>query len=149
VKIYFSLFNNNGDRAHETKFRKYKNKSDFEEVVADYRITNAEKTVSGSAIKDRSKAGHSVIRLNFGVKRGDGRTVYYSGTLNIANNKKKDNAPDMFGSATDRDGQEMDLSCWVKQDKNGNKFLSCNMQEPYKDGGAEPVPETEDDDLPF
>lgn len=156
-KVFFSLFTNSGDKADEVKFKKYAGKdaagkAEFDEVTADYRITNTESDVSGSAIKDKSQAGHGVIRVNFGVK-GEG-TVYYNGTLNLSKNKRSENAPDMFGTATDKSGTEMDLSCWFKNDKNGNKYLSCNMQEPYqKPNDAAPATAAAaadlDDDIPF
>ncbi len=154
-KTFFSLFQNNGDKAAETKFRKYTGKdaagkAEFDEVTADYRITNTEQSAVGSAIKDKSQAGHNVIRVNFGVK-GEGGTVYYNGTLNMAKQKKSDAAPDMFGTATNKNGSEMDLACWFKQDKNGNKYLSCNMQEPYQKPADAPAsaPADLDDDIPF
>lgn len=154
-KTFFSLFANDGEKAGNTKYKKYvgkdaDGKAKFDEVIADYRITNTESSVSGSAIKDRSQAGHPVIRVNFGVK-GEGGAVYYNGTLNLAKNKRSENAPDMFGTASTKDGVEMDLACWFKQDKNGKKYMSCSMQEPYKKGEtAEPEAAEEDlDDLPF
>lgn len=158
-KTFFSLFQNTGDKSDAVKYRKYKGKdaagkAEFDEVKADYRITNTDDTASGSAIKDKSQAGHSVIRVNFGVK-GEGGTVYYNGTLNLAKQKKSDAAPDMFGTATNKNGNEMDLACWFKEDKNGNKYLSCNMQEPYQKGdAAAAAPASDptgdlDDDIPF
>jgi uncharacterized protein (DUF736 family) len=155
-KTYFSLFQNSGDKAADTKYRKYKGKdadgkAEFDEVTADYRITNTEGNVFGAAIKDRSQAGNHVIRLNFSVKDGSPKT-YYNGTLNLSKSKRSENAPDMFGTASTKDGVEMDLACWFKQDKNGNKYLSCCMQEPYSKEGA-PAPERSvsdlDDDIPF
>jgi uncharacterized protein (DUF736 family) len=153
-KVYFSLFQNNGDKASETKYRKYKGKdsagkAEFDEVTADYRITNTESNVFGSAIKDKSKSGHNVIRVNFSVKDGESKT-YYNGTLNLSKNKRSENAPDMFGTASTKDGVEMDMACWFKEDKNGNKYLSCNMQEPYKGGQEEVVvDEDEGSEIPF
>ena len=159
-KTFFSLFANDGDKAASTTFKKYKGKdangkAEFDEVTADYRVTNTEDSVKGSAVKDKSQAGHNVIRVNFGVKSGES-TVYHNGTLNLAKNKKSDNAPDMFGTATDKSGAEMDLACWFKEDKNGKKYMSCSMQEPFRKdeqsdssapagGNNDPL----DDDIPF
>lgn len=156
-KTFFSLFANDGDKAANTKYRKYvgkdsSGKAEFDEITADYRITNTEQSASGSAIKDKSQAGHNVIRVNFGVKGSD-NTVYYNGTLNLSKQKKSEAAPDMFGTATDRSGAEMDLACWFKEDKNGKKYLSCSMQEPFKKGDAaadQPVAAgVDEDDIPF
>lgn len=156
-KTFFSLFQNNGDKADANKYRKYKGKdengkAEFDEVTADYRVTNTESTVTGSAIKDKSQAGHNVIRVNFGAKADDS-TTYYNGTLNLAKNKKSENAPDMFGTASTKSGVEMDMACWFKQDKNGNKYLSCSMQEPFQKDAADPAPAQAaadmDDDIPF
>jgi len=127
----------------------------FDELVANYRVTNPEDTVSGSAIKDRSQAGNQVIRVNFRAKMGES-AVYYNGTLNMAKNKRKDTEPDMFGTASDKSGNEMDLACWFKEDKNGKKYMSCNMQEPYvKETSGQGTASTGaasddmDDDIPF
>lgn len=157
-KFYFSLFANNGDKAANTKFKKYTGKdadgkAQFDEVTADYRVTNTEGNVNGSAIKDKSQAGHNVIRVNYGVKSGES-TTYFNGTLNLSKQKKSENAPDMFGTASTKDGSEMDLACWFKDDKNGNKYLSCSMQEPYtKDDASAPASAPAaadmDDDIPF
>lgn len=156
-KTFFNLFANDGDKAASTEFRKYSGKdgngkATFDKVQADYRVTNTESSVSGSAIKDKSQAGHNVIRVNFGVKDGES-TVYYNGTLNLSKNKKTDASPDMFGTATDKNSTEMDLACWFKEDKNGKKYLSCSMQEPYQKGDAvadKPAASIpDDDDIPF
>lgn len=157
-KTFFSLFANDGEKAGNTKYKKYvgkdaDGKAKFDEVIADYRITNTESSVSGSAIKDRSQAGHPVIRVNFGVKDGES-TAYFNGTLNLSKQKKSENAPDMFGTASKKDGSEMDLACWFKTDKNGSKYLSCSMQEPYtKDEASAPASAPAaadmDDDIPF
>ncbi|OZA30477.1 MAG: hypothetical protein B7X93_03020 [Hydrogenophilales bacterium 17-61-9] len=158
-KTFFSLFTNEGDKADQTKYKKYtgkdaEGKAEFDEVTANYRITSTEGTVSGSAIKDRSQAGNPVIRLNFSAK-GES-TVYYNGTLNMAKNKSKDAQPDMFGTASDKGGNEMDLACWFKETKNGQKYMSCNMQEPYvKETSGQGTASTGaasddmDDDIPF
>lgn len=135
-KTYFSLFANNGEKADSNKFRKYKGKdasgkAEFDEVTADYRVTNTESTVSGSAIRDKSQAGHNVIRTKLEVKEDDSSTTYY-GTLNLTKQKLTVNSPDMFGTASTKDGTEMDLACWFKDDKNGDKYLSCNLQEPFQ-----------------
>lgn len=158
-KTYFSLFANDGDKAANTKFKKFTGKdaagkAEFDEVQADYRVTNTDDTVQGSAVKDRSQAGNQVIRVNFAVKSGES-TVYHNGTLNMSKNKKSENAPDMFGTAsTKKDGVDMDLACWFKEDKNGKKYMSCSMQEQYqKEDASTPAPAPaevdETDDIPF
>lgn len=121
-------------------------------MTADCRITNTEDTVFGSGLKDKPQAGHNVIRINFGVKNGK-NTVYYNGTLNLSKNKKSENAPDVFGTVSTKDGTEMNMAAWFKTDKNGNKYLSGQMQEPFKKNESAPaassVDTTDDDTILF
>ncbi len=66
--------------------------------------------------------------------------------------KENDNQPDYKGSIKLQDGSDKELAAWVKQDKNGNSFLSLSISDPYvkKD---EPQQSTNSnakvDDLPF
>lgn len=41
--------------------------------------------------------------------------------------KKAENHPDYKGKGTLEDGTEFDAAGWIKQDKNGNSFLSCKI----------------------
>jgi len=67
-------------------------------------------------------------------------------------NDKGDNPkrPDYKGSYTDGQGNEFWVSSWLKDTKDGKKFLSLSMQ-PKEAKAAEPMPVQEDksDDLPF
>ena len=77
-------------------------------------------------------------------------------------NDKGDNEkrPDYKGSYTDGDGNEFWVSSWLKQSKDGKKFLSLSMQpKEKKEPGHTPKKEyasssanqidTGNDDLPF
>lgn len=160
-KQYFNLFANDGEKKDNTKFRVYEKGGAYEDVVADYRVTGtAEPAPKGSAIKAKSQAGNNVIRVNVGV--GD-PAHYYRGTLNfnefaLKAFKAKEAQPKgeragVFGTVTDKDGTEMDVSGWVKVDKNGKFYISCTLQEPYKKDEAAAAPAAsgpvEDDDIPF
>lgn len=55
-------------------------------------------------------------------------------------NKKEDKHPDYNGKIKTPDGKEWDLSLWVKDSKNGNKFFSVAVKEPYvKQDVTQPV----------
>lgn len=160
MKTYFSLFaNDDGDKAKETKFKKYTGKDAagkamFDEVTADYRATNTDDTVTGSALKDKSQAGHTVIRVNIAVKDADGKSSYMNMTLNHSKQKKSEKAPDYFGTASGKGDVEFDVAGWLKQDKNGKNYLSCLIQDQYQkpaETAAAPAsaPIDDDDSIPF
>ena len=80
-------------------------------------------------------------------------------TLFKNSNKKTDKSPDVSGSGKNLDGQKISVSGWLARkdgelikDKNGNTIINCRIQldpdkaEPKK---ADPVEESEPDDLPF
>ncbi|MDH3376194.1 MAG: hypothetical protein OEQ39_04400 [Gammaproteobacteria bacterium] len=67
--------------------------------------------------------------------------------------KKQDNHPDYTGNCTLLDGRPADLAAWIKEDKNGNKFMSIKIseqRESYEDA-AQPVnPQAPlDDEVPW
>jgi hypothetical protein len=78
-------------------------------------------------------------------------------------NDKGDNPkrPDYTGNYTHSDGVEFKVSAWIKEGKNGTKFMSFKMQEketkpePNKPTQSAHTPKQEyhatvtDDDLPF
>jgi hypothetical protein len=67
-------------------------------------------------------------------------------------NDKGDNPkrPDYKGSFTDASGNEFWVSSWLKQTKDGKKFLSLSMQpKEAKALPSAPVQEDTSDDLPF
>jgi uncharacterized protein (DUF736 family) len=66
--------------------------------------------------------------------------------------KENDNQPDYRGSIKLQDGTDKELAAWVKQDKNGNSFLSLSISDPYKKETETPVATQSNakvDDLPF
>lgn len=140
----FLVFTN--DRK-DVVYRKYvgkdaDGKAAFEECQADYCLTNNKAGLTGSAINGVSRAGNPVIRLRFRVNGA----VYY-GTLNFTKRENKaPKAPDMFGTVSTKHGEEKAVSCWVREDRNGRKHMSCVMQEPFKKPQAA---EPETDDIPF
>ena len=77
------------------------------------------------------------------------------GVLFKNNRKEKDNQPDYTGQGNWQ-GQDFQISAWVKEGKNG-KFFSFSFQEPYqkeakepaKASGYQPGAYEPDDDIPF
>lgn len=77
------------------------------------------------------------------------------GGMNIFKNnyKEKSNQPDYTGKAM-VDGKMKDVSCWLKEDRNGNKFFSCQIKDEWVNpNSAPPAPPAVnndfDDDIPF
>lgn len=64
-----------------------------------------------------------------------------NGALFGNKHKTTDKQPDYRGNAKDQDGNEMEISAWVKQDKNGNPYLSFIIKDAYKKDGLKPSPE--------
>lgn len=65
--------------------------------------------------------------------------------------KQQDNHPDYTGNCTLLDGRPADLAAWIKEDKNGNKFMSIKIseqRESYKDA-AQPVNPAPDPQAPL
>ena len=68
--------------------------------------------------------------------------------------KKTENQPVYKGQVKNAEGDHIgDVSCWIKKDKNGNDYLSCNIGKPYKDIQSAPQDDlagfNTDDGLPF
>lgn len=147
-KTYFSLFANDGEKKDQTTFRVFQKGGAYEDVTADYRVSGtSEPAPKGSAIKAKSQAGNNVIRVNVGVGNP---THFYRGTLNFnefalkafkaGEAQPKGERAGVFGTVTDKDGTEMDVSGWVQKDKNGKFYISCTLQEPFKKGDAAAAP---------
>lgn len=73
------------------------------------------------------------------------------GVLFKNDNKQSDNHPDYKGNIN-FDGQDCWLSAWLKESKNGAKFMSLSVTP--KDGGATktfsaPVESSKEEDVPF
>ena len=73
-----------------------------------------------------------------------------SGAIFKNNYKKAETHPDYKGKMN-VDGKEKEVALWVRETKNGEKFFSMAISEPYKPQPvAEELTKTEvDDDLPF
>lgn len=80
-----------------------------------------------------------------------------SGSLFKNDKKTAPNHPDYTGNAI-IDGVKKDLSAWIKEGKNGSKFMSIAIKEAYVKGGnvtgsipSKPVQtiSLDEDDLPF
>lgn len=77
-----------------------------------------------------------------------------SGVLFTKKERKSDKQPN-FEGRIDVEGKEYELAGWVKMGKNGNKFISLQIREPYKkeqQPAEEPTPvsiDDIDDGLPF
>jgi uncharacterized protein (DUF736 family) len=66
--------------------------------------------------------------------------------------KEKNGQPDYRGSIKLQDGADKELAAWVKQDKNGNSFLSLSISDPYVKQDAQQASSGDDpkvDALPF
>ena len=80
--------------------------------------------------------------------------VQKPGSWNLFRNNKKtaDNQPDDRGTITLEDGTVLELSAWLKEGKNGNKFFSGTVREPYRkpeETPPPPPPAAAADDCPF
>lgn len=66
----------------------------------------------------------------------------------IFRNQYMDNpkAP-MYVGKLNVDGEEREISLWVKEDKNGKKFFSARLKDAEK--AASTIEEDDTDDLPF
>ena len=73
------------------------------------------------------------------------------GVLFKNNRKEKDSQPDYTGTGN-WNGQDFQISAWVKEGKNG-KFFSFSFQEPYQPKeqakGYQPGADEFDEDIPF
>lgn len=162
MKHNFSLFPNDGQKKEEITFRAFEKGGSYKDVVADYRVSGTDDPApKGSAIKSKSQAGNNVIRVNVGVGNP---TQYFRGTLNFNEYalkafKAKEEQPKgeragVFGTVSDKNGAEMDVSGWVRKDKNDKFYISCVLQDPYKKGEpaaaeSKSAATDMDDDIPF
>lgn len=79
-----------------------------------------------------------------------------NGAIFKNNYKEKDTHPDYRGNGT-INGEEVEMACWVKRDKNGNPYFSVAFSTKAEDKATakptakqkEVVQATMDDDLPF
>tara|TARA_R100001594_G_scaffold113562_1_gene148441 strand:+ start:58 stop:297 length:240 start_codon:yes stop_codon:yes gene_type:complete len=73
-----------------------------------------------------------------------------TGAIFKNNYKKAETHPDYKGKMN-VDGKDKEVALWVRETKNGEKFFSMAISEPYKPQPvAEELTKTEvDDDLPF
>ncbi|MCK5609711.1 hypothetical protein KAR91_48000 [Candidatus Pacearchaeota archaeon] len=68
--------------------------------------------------------------------------------------KERENQPDYTGSAL-IDGKKKQISCWLNEGKNGNKYFSCKVQDPYVNPSNNTSQQQSainndfDDDVPF
>lgn len=72
------------------------------------------------------------------------------GTFALFKNDKGDNPkrPDYRGDGLDLEGNEIEVSAWLKEGKNG-KFLSCNFKPRSGQSKAKPKPGSDESDIPF
>jgi uncharacterized protein (DUF736 family) len=71
-----------------------------------------------------------------------------SGALFKNDKKANEKAPDYKGKCV-VDGVEKEVAAWVKEAKNGNKYLSLQFSEPYKKPDNKGKYEPKEDDFPF
>lgn len=73
-----------------------------------------------------------------------------TGAIFKNNYKKAETHPDYKGKMN-VDGKDKEVALWVRDTKNGEKFFSMSISEPYKPQpmeGVDTVP-VKEDDLPF
>lgn len=109
--------------------------------------------VSRSTIVRLGVVGHTM-----GSRKG--KTLAYqqkeqrpnSGIL-FKNNKKTAGSkqPDYTGNWTDENGNELRLAAWIKDAKNGSKFMTLSASDPatYQERSADSGEESQDDGAPF
>ena len=75
----------------------------------------------------------------------------YSNSFVLFRNDKKGNekAPDYRGNLTLADGEKKEIAAWVKEGKNGSKFLAGRISEPYKKAETKEAEQSDNGDLPF
>lgn len=149
-------FKNTGVHANETTFNKFGDDGVKTPVVAEYRVSAPEGAVKGAGIKDKSKAGNPVIRLNYCLEG-----QWFNGTLNFSKEKLNEKSPDMFGSAKTSSGGEVKLAAWLTTaNKKGEvlaedkQYLSISISDavppaPVHDELPAPAVGTSWDDVPF
>lgn len=57
------------------------------------------------------------------------------GTFSLFKNENRtdnNNQPHYNGNGKDLNGNEFQVSAWLTESKNGKKYFSCKLQEPYK-----------------
>lgn len=73
------------------------------------------------------------------------------GALHKNKYKEIDSHPDYRGGICWK-GEQIEVSGWINTDKNGQKYMGLEAQEPYKKKGAvntPPQPPENDEDIPF
>jgi uncharacterized protein (DUF736 family) len=65
------------------------------------------------------------------------------------NEKEKDSHPDYRGKGLDLDGNEIEVSAWIKESKTGKKFMSCSIKPPFKPAAKANKVADMSDDIPF
>jgi hypothetical protein len=77
------------------------------------------------------------------------------GSLFKNDKKTEEKHPQYRGNGISPNGEEMQISAWVKKDKNGNSYMSLSFQPPYKKEdkpevkSEKPIIPEANDDLPF
>lgn len=68
-----------------------------------------------------------------------------AGTATLFRNDKKiagDNLPDYKGEGKDMAGNPFEIAGWIRQGKEGSKFLSIKISAPFAPSGPAPQPAT-------
>lgn len=134
-KKYFKIFRAADVNSSKPRtYRKYAEGGAFEDVPADYIVIG--EGVNGTGIKDKSKVGNNVIRLNIGIL-GDESAIYHRGTLNMTeeglNALKADNSqPDgersgVFGTLATKEKVESDVAGWIVKAETGKLYINCHL----------------------
>lgn len=57
-----------------------------------------------------------------------------AGSFNLFKNDKDgvETRPDYRGNGKDLDGNDIEVSAWLKESKDGKKYMSCKISPPFK-----------------
>ena len=63
--------------------------------------------------------------------------------------KRSDKAPDYRGTIKTPDGDLYEIAGWIKEGRNGGRFINVKVQQPLPEGASERGGQQADDDIPF
>ena len=78
-----------------------------------------------------------------------------AGQFTLFKNDKKGNQkrPDYRGDGADLEGNPIEIACWIKEGKNGGKFMSCNFKRKDEQKTQRPIetntPPYDPEEIPF
>ncbi len=154
------LFKSNGKKADGSPLFYRRPKDGKEGIEAGYRlVVPNNEAVSGLGAKMKSASGLDFIAAYVAIHGEEGEKTQYMQLRLFPNDRKTtDTQPVYRGFLESGNGDDAvrvaDASGFLKQDKNGNPFLSVALQEPYvkpadEQAGAATESDPSDLDIPF